>query len=356
MSNLIVEENYKVFAQKEPSIILPSSPKTISKINEDFLITQDKEQMKKNQKQFKTEDDPFVRLKKLEEMINNKNQHVNNIYTKLDKLNEIEKNVKIPKNSFEKLETNKTERMKEKLNLNIISLNKKLTSITEKEKKIEDAILFHGSGGGSIPEKEKLKELKNKKELILLKIKEKNDEIKKISEKDKKISYKERQRTFIENLETIKENYTQKHARKNILKLSNENINSNANEEFNKCLQEEQLQQRIKEDKIKELKYKELREKELEKMKLRKLNTEMKHDKSLININWLKEYSNRNYFLWEKKEKERRDKEESLIALENKKRKMMCCPISSEELNKFSNEVRNNQLKLKNDLKLKKMQ
>ncbi len=356
MSNLIVEENYKVFAQKEPSIILPSSPKTISKINEDFLITQDKEQMKKNQKQFKTEDDPFVRLKKLEEMINNKNQHVNNIYTKLDKLNEIEKNVKIPKNSFEKLETNKTERMKEKLNLNIISLNKKLTSITEKEKKIEDAILFHGSGGGSIPEKEKLKELKNKKELILLKIKEKNDEIKKISEKDKKISYKERQRTFIENLETIKENYTQKHARKNILKLSNENINSNANEEFNKCLQEEQLQQRIKEDKIKELKYKELREKELEKMKLRKLNTEMKHDKSLININWLKEYSNRNYFLWEKKEKERKDKEESLISLENKKRKMMYCPISSEELNKFSNEVRNNQLKLKNDLKLKKIQ
>lgn len=49
-------------------------------------------------------------------------------------------------------------------------------------------------------------------------------------------------------------------------------------------------------------------------------------------------------------------KEESLIALEIKKRKMIYCPISSEELNNFSNEVRNNQLKLKNDLKLKKLQ
>ena len=361
MSNLIVEENHKIFAQKEPSIILPSSPKSLSKINEDILIThEDKEQMKQNKKQIKikSENDPFERLKKLEEMIDNKNQHVNDIYTKLDKLNEIEKNVKNPKNSFEKIKANKAEKLKEKLNLNIISLNKKLASITEKEKKIEDAILFNGSGSGSIPDKEKLKEIKDKKELILLKIKENNDEIKKMNEKDKKSTYKEKQKTFIENLEKIKENYTPKlYVRKNILKLSNDNINSNANEEYNKCLQEEQLQQRIKENQIKELKYKELREKELERIKLRKLNTEIKHDKSLINNNWLKEYANsNNYYLWVKKEKERRNKEESLISLENKKRKMMYCPISSEELNNFSNEVRNNQLKLKNDLKLKKLQ
>ena len=361
MSNLIVEENLKIFSQKEPSMILPSSPKTISKINEEFLTThEDKEEMKQNKKQIqiKSEDDPFERLKKLEEMIDNKNQQVNNIYTRLDKLNEIEKNIKNPKNSFEKLKRNKDEKLKEKLNINIISLNKKLISITEKEKKIEDAILFNGSGGGSIPDKEKLKEIKDKKELILLKIKENNEEIKKMNEKDKKNTYKEKQKTFIENLEKIKENYTPKlYVSKNILKLSNENINSNANEEYNKCLQEEQLQQRIKEDQIKELKYKELREKELERIKLRKLNTEIKHDKSLINNNWLKEYTNgKNYFLWEKKENERKKKEESLIALEIKKRKMIYCPISSEELNNFSNEVRNNQLKLKNDLKLKKLQ
>lgn len=361
MSNLIVDENYKIFTQKEPSIILPSSPRNISKINEDFLIAhEDKEQMKQNKNKIKSqsEDDPFERLKKLDEMIDNKNQYVNNIYTKLDKLNEIEKNIKIPKNSYEKLEANKTERLKEKLSLNIISLNKKLSKITEKEKKIEDAIVFHGPGGGSIPEKEKLREIKNKKELILLKIKESNDEIMKINEKDKKNIYKEKQRIFVENLEKIKENYTHKfYVRRNILKLSNESLNSNANDEYNKCLQEEELQQRIKEDQIKELKYKELREKELQKIKLRKLNTEIKHDKSLVNNNWIKEYTNnKNYFLWEKKEKERRNKEESLIALENRKRKMMFCPISSEELNKFSNEVRNNQLKLKNELKLKKLQ
>ena len=361
MSNLIVEENHKIFSQKEPSIILPSSPKTISKINEDLLLThEDKEQMKQNKKQIKSknEDDPFERLKKLEEMIDNNNQHVNDIYNRLDKLKEKEKNVKYPKNSFEKLEANKAEKLKEKLNLDIINLNKKLASITEKEKKIENAILFNGSGGGSIPDKEKLKEIKNKKELILLKIKENNDEIKKMNEKDKKSIYKENQRTFIENLEKIKENYTQKfYVRKNILKLANDIINSNANEEFNKCLKEEQLQQRIKEDQIKELKYKELREKELERIKLRKLNTEIKHDKSLVNNNWVKEYANgKSYFLWEKKEKERRNKEESLIALEIKKRKMMFTPISSEELNQFSDEVRNNQLKLKNDLKLKKLQ
>ena len=357
MSNLIVEENHKIFSQKEPPIILPSSPKNISKINEDLLIShEDKEQMKQNKKQIKSknEDDPFERLKKLEEMIGNNNQHVNDIYNRLDKLKEIEKNVKYPKNSFEKLETNKAEKLKEKLNLNIISLNKKLASITEKEKKIENVILFNGS----IPDKEKLKEIKNKKELILLKIKENNDEIKKMNEKNKKSLYKENQRTFIENLEKIKENYTQKfYVRKNILKLANDSINYNANEEFNKCLKEEQLQQRKKEDQIKELKYKELREKELERIKLRKLNTEIKHDKSLVSNNWIKEYANgKRYFLWEKKEKERRNKEESLIALENKKRKMKFSPISSEELNQFSNEVRNNQLKQKNDLKLKKLQ
>ena len=125
---------------------------------------------------------------------------------------------------------------------------------------------------------------------------------------------------------------------------------------FNKCLYEEKIQNRIKEEKIKEIKYKELREKELAKVKHRKL-IQLENERYLKTNNWIEGFiNNKNYLSWEEKEKERLKKEELLITLENNKRKIKYSPISSEELNQFSNFIKNEQLKVKNELKTKKLQ
>ena len=62
------------------------------------------------------------------------------------------------------------------------------------------------------------------------------------------------------------------------------------------------------------------------------------------------------YMSGEEKEKQRQKEEDFLISLENEKRKMKLSPISSDELNKFSQEVLNNQKMLKADLEIKKLQ
>ena len=73
------------------------------------------------------------------------------------------------------------------------------------------------------------------------------------------------------------------------------------------------------------------------------------------NNKWIQTYArNKNYLSWDEKEKERINNEEALIELENNKRKIKYSPISSEELNKFSNDIRKKQLQVKNELKQKK--
>ena len=50
----------------------------------------------------------------------------------------------------------------------------------------------------------------------------------------------------------------------------------------------------------------------------------------------------------------RKIQEESLLQIEKEKRKMKYLPISSEELNNFSNEVKKNEKILKSELKKRK--
>lgn len=57
----------------------------------------------------------------------------------------------------------------------------------------------------------------------------------------------------------------------------------------------------------------------------------------------------------EERERERQTEEEFLISLENEKRKKKLSPISNDELNKFSEEVKYNQKILKAELELKKL-
>ena len=64
----------------------------------------------------------------------------------------------------------------------------------------------------------------------------------------------------------------------------------------------------------------------------------------------------KNYITSEEKEEIRKMKEESLYRIENEKRKFKYQPISSEELNNFSNEVKKNEKILKIELDKKKKQ
>ena len=359
MSNLINQEK----SLKDQSLTLPSKLQSLSpkvrKIKEDFFNTY--ENMQHNNKniiQINEKNSPYERLKILEQMINVKNKELFNINNKLNKLDNYEKKNKKPLIFSANREIYENNKIKEKLNIKNLSLGKKFLKISEKIKKIEDELLYRGSENSNyIPIKEKLKEVKSSKEYILLKMKQNDEEIKKINDKEKKNSFKEKKKKFLENLEKIKEisNSNKNIRKKNPLLLTDNNIN--ANEVFNKCLYEEEIQQRRNEEKIKEQKYKELREKELEKIKKRKENIQINNERYLKNNKWIQTYArNKNYLSWDEKEKERINNEEALIELENNKRKIKYSPISSEELNKFSNDIRKKQLQVKNELKQKRIQ
>ena len=362
MSIKINQENQKnneITLQDFNSNIIPLnsslSQKEINK-KEDFFITND-ERITENYNLIMSEKcSPYKRLEIIQKIINNKNEELNRINNRLKIINQLEKSKQKPLTFSRKQEIIEDNKIKEKLNLKNISLGKKFLQISEKVKKIEEELLFEESKINYIPIKEKLKEIKNKKESILSKIKENDKEIKKINDKEKKYFYKENQKNFIKNIEKLNQiNNDKKYKlKKNELLLTDNNIN--ANEAFNKCLYEEEIQKRIKEDSIKVKKYKELREKELEKAKQRKI-IQLENERYLRNNNWIQVYvKNKNYLSWDEKEKERIRKEESLIELEKNKRKIKYSPISSEEINLFSNDIKNKQLLVKNDLKIKKLQ
>jgi hypothetical protein len=76
-----------------------------------------------------------------------------------------------------------------------------------------------------------------------------------------------------------------------------------------------------------------------------------------ISLSQINKYSpKKNYITSEEKEEMRKQKEESLYHIENQKRKLKYIPISSEELNTFSNEVKKNEKLLKSELAKKKKQ
>jgi len=360
--SLTNKENQDIISEKNKSIQNFSS-QSISlspeerKIKEDFFITYENTPDNNPNIKDPSNSDPFERLKAIEESINNKNKELKNINIKLNNIIKIEKEIQKPLTFSQKQEILEDNKIKNILNSNNISLGIKLSKISAKAKKIENELLYGGHGNiNNIPKKEKLYEIKKTKEYILLKIKENDNKIKKINDKDKKNYFKQNQQIFLEKLEKIKENKnSNKYFWKKLLLLTDNNIN--ANDAFNKCLYEEEIQKRINDEKIKKQKYKEMREKELEKIKHRK-NIQLENERYIRNNNnWIETYAkNNNYLSWDEKEKERIREEEKLIILENNKRKIKFSPISSEELNNFSNDIKAKQLKLKNDLKIKKQQ
>ena len=316
----------------------------------------------------KAYNNPKERIKIINEIINTKNSELKKIKQKLAEIKLKEK--LIEKEKFESKESSlpfmkkqeiiEDNKIKNKLNMQNNSLNNKIKLLTEKLDKIESELICNPHQGFLSSIKAKLKEVLNQKEMLLLKINENNEEIQKINEKDIKNKYKYKKKVFLENLDNSNNDINNIINRKNkinqIMKnyLSENDIIKNSNKDYHKDLYEEEINKKKKEQKIKEEKYKEMREKEIKTVQKRK-NLHINFEKEILSRNWINNFSNsKNYLSWDAKEKQRIKSEQDLILLSNNKRNILYKPLSSEELNNFSNKVKKEENKIKNNLEIKK--
>ena len=142
----------------------------------------------------------------------------------------------------------------------------------------------------------------------------------------------------------------------NIVKKRHNSISRMSNNEL-RLLSLEEDEQKEKEEKQKkfEKKLQLFRERELEREKERKKLIDKINNISTPQAN-NKYIPKKNYITYEEKEEQRKMRQEALYKLEIEKRKLRYKPISSEELNNFSNEVRKNEKILKTELDKKKKQ
>ena len=135
-----------------------------------------------------------------------------------------------------------------------------------------------------------------------------------------------------------------------IVKKRHNSISRMSNNEL-RLLSLEEDEQKEKEEKQKkfEKKLQLFREKERKKLidKINNISTPQANNKYI---------PKKNYITYEEKEEQRKMRQEALYKLEIEKRKLRYKPISSEELNNFSNEVRKNEKILKTELDKKKKQ
>ena len=141
-----------------------------------------------------------------------------------------------------------------------------------------------------------------------------------------------------------------------IVKKRHNSISRMSNNEL-RLLSLEEDEQKEKEEKQKkfEKKLQLFRERELEREKERKKIIDKINNISTPQTN-NKYLPKKNYITYEEKEEQRKMKQEALYKIEIEKRKLRYKPISSEELNNFSNEVRKNEKILKTELDKKKKQ
>ena len=102
--------------------------------------------------------------------------------------------------------------------------------------------------------------------------------------------------------------------------------------------------------------FKSLRDKEL--IRIKNSQIKINNKMNILYKNKDINYSSFNKYLYmsgEEKEKQRLAEEEFEISIENEKRKLKLSPISIDELNQFSQEVKKNQKLLKVDLEIKKL-
>ena len=352
----------KMEKQNQNKLSISSKSKSVPSL---LLLSQNEKEISKNS--MGSPPNPYVRLKSIEEVINSKYDELTKIKNKLAKIKIKEK--LIEKEKFESIEESlplikkqeiiEDNKIKKKLNIQNISLNNKLKLLTEKVNKIESE-LINGSRPGFIESmKSKLKEVLNKKEMIILKINENNNEILKINEKDNKKKFKFNKKIFLDNLDySVNNNKDNKNNENKNNKINNikKYYLSENDKNYLKNILEEEKDKKIKDEKIKEQKYKEMRENEIQTVQKRK-NLHVNFEKEMLNKKWINNLtSKKNYISWEEKEKQRKKNEEELISLSNYQRSLICKPFSSGELQEFSKKVKKEEIKNKNNsIRKKKM-
>ena len=263
--------------------------------------------------------DPLEELKLIKEKINNENKKIKQINSQLEKITinnsrSIKKRNKEFKDDYEVYSNNKKNKSNNLLSPNI--------NVSSSQQIINSNSLRLDPSLNLIYQK-----IENLRKIKIVKINSNN-----------------------KNIE--EENYLSE-------KRNNSNIKTNIDNTNKLNLRILALEEEVKKDKEEkqkkyENKVKLFRERELEREKQRKKIINQINNISLSQQN--KYLPKKNYITSEEREEMRKMKEESLLKIEKEKRKMKYLPISSEELNNFSNEVKKNEKILQSELKKKKKQ
>ena len=292
-----------------------------------------------------TRDEKIKKIKILQEKINSENNIIEAYDSKLENLRN-NKLAQLPskrKSVFEKVSSNKKNKLINNLKLKNSSLYAKMNNLTERENALDlnsSDVLVQNKN------KDLLKKIKNDKEIIMNKINDINSQIKLIIDKEK-MQHSSRyslQKNYIRNIEE-KNLFAQKLPKE--IKTSP----SSFLESLEKMEQRLENEKSVQEDKKKKEKYENLRTKELEIIHNRKKKID-----DLLKISHPKYIPKKDYITAEENEQKRKREEDALIEREIKKRKMKLQPINSAELDKFSREVQKNEKMILKELGQKKNQ
>ena len=294
-----------------------------------------------------TREEKIKKIKILQEKINSENNIIEAYDTELENL----RNNKLAQSPlperkqsiFEKVSSNKKNKLINNLKLKNSSLYTKINSLTEKENALDlnsSDILVQNKN------KDLLKNIKREKEIVMNKINDINNQIKLILDKEK-MQHSSRyslQKNYIRNIEE-KNIFSQKLPKQ--IKTSPSSFLESL-DKMEKILENEKS---LQEDQRKKEKYENLRNKELAIIHNRKKKID-----DLLKISHPKYIPKKDYITAEENEQKRKREEEALIEREIKKRKMKLQPINSAELNKFSREVQKNEKMILKELGQKKYQ
>ena len=291
------------------------------------------------------ENEALKKLKILEQKINNQNLIINEYDNQIEQLRN---NFKIHEKNVKTLEEKEIMKSKQKLTKNLKlkskSLYINLNDLQEQQNHIQlgtsiDLPLNNQN-------KDKLRNIKQEKEIIQNKLSEINSQIKIINDNEKVISIPKIkiQKRYADEIGN--KDYINKNLPTTLLKSSNTTFFKSLDEIMQKEKEE------IAEKTLKKMeKIKMMRIMELYIIKKRK-----KRIDNLEKINTQKYIIRKDYLSPEEKEQKRLMEEELLVDREKRIRRMKLFPISSEELNRFSRNVRRNEKIIQEELGVKKNQ
>ena len=288
------------------------------------------------------DEEKIKKIKLLQERINNENNLIEEYDTQLENLRN-NKNIgqsPVPfkkKSIFDKLSSNKTNKLINALKLKSGSLYTKISGLAEKENGLNlnsSDILERNKN------KDMLKKIKNEKEIIMNKINDIDNQIKLILDKEKmkNNSRYNLQKDYTKNIE--EKNYFFQKSPKQI-KTSPSSFLESLEKAEKKLQNEKSVQEELK----RKEKFENLRSRELAIVRMRK-----KKFDELAKVNYPKYIPKKDYITAEENELKRKREEAALIEKEIKKRKMRLQPINSAELDKFSREVQKNEKMIMKEL------